>query len=190
MIASLSGEVAAVLDGAIELDVGGVGYHVLLPASLAASLRRGEQTRILTHLVVREDSMTLFGFGTADQRELFTKLMQVSGVGPKLALAVLSSMSTDALRKAILGQDIDRLIEVPGVGKKNAQRIVMELKEKIGFADTSAITSSSKIAEVRDALVGLGYTPSELRGVLDSMNDDDAPVEELLKTALKELSRV
>lgn len=197
MIGSLTGTIAEVRPagsgaGEIEIDVGGVGYLVFIPTSLLASTRVGETLRLLTHMVVREDSMTLFGFATSEQGEAFRTLLGVTGVGPKLALAVISAMDVGALSTAVASGDVDALTAVPGVGKRVAERMILELKTKLAMPVDLASGAGSKVAEVREALVGLGYTPAEAREAIDAIAaaGSDRTVEELVKAALKELSRV
>ncbi|MGH2703912.1 MAG: Holliday junction branch migration protein RuvA [Actinomycetota bacterium] len=185
MIASLDGTVSALGPGWAVVDVGGVGYQVNAPVGLLASVRTGGRVRVLTHLVVREDAMTLYGFASAEERELFLALLSVNGVGPKLALAVLSVFQPDALRRVVAAGDAAALTAVPGVGKRGAQRIVLELRERIGAGFEPA--EGSSIAEVREALVALGYTPAELREVLESLAGRAEPVEELMRLALRDL---
>lgn len=186
MIASLNGKILALQPGSIEIDVGGVGYLVHVPSQIPVQVKVGDEMRLFTHLVVREDAMTLFGFVSPEDRNAFQVLTGVTGVGGKLALSVLSSLGSDGLRRAVVSQDVALLTEVPGIGKRGAERILMELKERLGVISTRPATSSA--AEVREALIGLGYTPAELRDVLERMNGDES-VEELLRSALKELSR-
>lgn len=191
MISSLRGKVSGFSSGAVEIEVGGVGYLVHVPGPMLAELRLGEHLRIVTHLVVREDSMTLFGFEGQEQRDLFLSLITVSGVGPKLALAILGTISPAAFRKALTLNDKEVLLAVPGVGKRGAERIILELKERLG-APAPAVTGS-KLDEVREALMGLGYSPGELREVIER-TCGDAPeaskVEDLVKAALRELSQL
>lgn len=191
MISSLSGTVSGFSSGAVELEVAGVGYLVNVPVSLLADLRLGEQVRILTHMVVREDSMTLYGFDGPEQRELFGSLLSVSGVGPKVTLAILGAISPAAFRAALAQDDKDLLTSVPGVGRRSAERIILELKERLGVAGTTW-DNGSKMAEVRDALVGLGYSPAELRGILERTfaQAPQAEVQQLVKAALKELAEI
>ncbi|MGH2811591.1 MAG: Holliday junction branch migration protein RuvA, partial [Actinomycetota bacterium] len=170
---------------AAVIEVGGVGYLIHTPNGVLTSLKAGAEVKLVTHMVVREDAITLYGFETSEQRAVFGILVGVNGVGPKLALAVLSAFDPDALRKVVASGDVETLTAVPGVGKKGAQRMVLELTERLG-AGLEAMPSAS--SEVRKALIGLGYTPAELRGVLDSVTSD-APVEEQIKAALKELAR-
>ena len=190
MISSVRGTVAELAPGAVEIDVNGIGYLVHVPASTLGSLRLGEKVRLLTQTVVREDSLSLFGFLDMEQRELFRCLTGVTGVGPKLALAVLGHMRPDSLRRAVASSDVAALVEVPGVGKRSAQRILLELKSQLGMHDPGLEATGSKLAEVREVLVGLGYSPAELGEALDGLAPEESEVEELVKAALKALSRV
>lgn len=190
MISSLSGTVGSVGSAGVEIDVGGVGYFVLAPTPVLAALRTGKRSKLFTQLVVREDSMTLYGFSAPDQREAFNVLMTVTGVGPKLALAVLSAFAPEALGRIVASGDAEALTTVPGVGKRGAQRMILELKERFSSALEAAGVQGTKRTEVRDALAGLGYSPQELREALDRLPDEDAPVEEMVKAALKELSKI
>ena len=132
MIAHLSGSVAGVSPDGAVIDVGGVGLRVQCTPGTLASLKLGEPARVATSLVVREDSLTLFGFGTDDERNVFELLQTASGIGPRLALAMLAVHSPDALRRAVAAEDIKALTMVPGVGNKGAQRIILELKDRLG----------------------------------------------------------
>jgi len=189
VIASLTGDVAEITPGAAVLEVAGVGYLVHAPAPVLAGLRRAERVRLLTHLVVREDSLTLYGFRTADQRELFQTLMGVTGVGPKLALAVLSVFEPQGLRQAVAAGDVDALTSVPGVGRRGAQRILLELKDRLDIVVDDNAVPGSALVEARAALAGLGYTPAELRGVVEGVALPGASVEDMVRAALKQLSR-
>ncbi|MCK0115546.1 Holliday junction branch migration protein RuvA [Isoptericola sp. S6320L] len=164
MIASLAGTVTQVtLDRAV-LDVNGVGYLVHATPATLAGLRLGEPAQLHTTLVVREDSMTVYGFAEADEREVFETAQSVSGVGPRIALAMLAVLTPDALRRAIAGEDTAALRRVPGIGAKSAQRIVLELTGKLGApgADGVAGPSAAAVADGRgqvvDALAGLGWS--------------------------------
>ncbi|KGM08304.1 ATP-dependent DNA helicase RuvA, partial [Cellulomonas bogoriensis 69B4 = DSM 16987] len=132
MIASVRGTVLEVRLDAAVLEVGGVGLHVIATPATLATLRTGEQGRLWTSLVVREDSLTLYGFADADEREVFEVVQTVSGVGPRLALAMLAVHPPDVLRSAVAGEDLAALQRVPGIGRKGAQRLVLELGEKLG----------------------------------------------------------
>lgn len=167
MIASLTGTVAHVgLDRAV-VDVGGVGYLVHATPTTLATLRVGETAGVATSMVVREDSMTLYGFGDPDERDVFEVVQTVSGVGPRLALAMLAVHTPDALRRAVAGEDLAALTRVPGIGRKGAQRIVLELGDRLGppsgalagagSATEPAASSGDHSERVVEALAGLGW---------------------------------
>lgn len=163
MISFLRGEVVSIgLDQAV-LDVGGVGVAVQTTPATLATLRRGEQAQLDTVLVVREDSLTLFGFADADARELFRLLQTVSGIGPRLALAALAVLEPDKLRTALAEGNTTVLTQVPGIGRKSAERLTLELRDKVEVADSPASPAASAIpgaavrTEVVEALVGLGF---------------------------------
>lgn len=193
MIGSLRG---ALLDrpgpGEVIIDVGGVGYRVSIPTSLSASLGgHGSDVFVHVHTHVREDAIVLYGFAHADERRCFEALLGAHGVGPTLALSILSSMSPAALSTAVLEDDADALCLVPGVGKKTAARLMLELKARLDLPTLGGgieDQGGSPRGEVRAALVGLGYGPDEIRDVLDSV-DDDGSVEEMVRSALRELAR-
>jgi Holliday junction DNA helicase RuvA len=167
VIASLTGTVAHVgLDRAV-VDVGGVGYLVHATPTTLATLRVGETAGVATSMVVREDSMTLYGFGDPDERDVFEVVQTVSGVGPRLALAMLAVHTPDALRRAVAGEDLAALTRVPGIGRKGAQRIVLELGDRLG-PPSGALAGAGAVAEpaasagdhserVVEALAGLGW---------------------------------
>ena len=167
MIASLTGTVAHVgLDRAV-VDVGGVGYLVHATPTTLAGLRVGETAGVATSMVVREDSMTLYGFGDPDERDVFEVVQTVSGVGPRLALAMLAVHTPDALRRAVAGEDLAALTRVPGIGKKGAQRLVLELADRLGPPSgatpaetpdaTAGVVSADHSERVVEALAGLGW---------------------------------
>jgi holliday junction DNA helicase RuvA len=202
MIGAVSGTLLETYPDGALVDVAGVGYRVHAPVSVLASLPApGKKLRLYTHLHVREDALTLYGFTTAEERDLFEVLIGVNGIGPKGALAVLSVHAPDALRRAILGEDLDALTLIPGVGKKTASRMILELKEKIGTGDLDLVPAGAPAAvrealgEVRSALVQLGYSTTEAREALErvaaakvgSNGNGAATVEALLRSALKEL---
>jgi holliday junction DNA helicase RuvA len=163
---------------------GGIGYEVMVSATTLAALPTvGRKVRLLTHLLVRDDAMLLYGFVTATERDLFLMLISVNGVGPKVALAILSVLSADALRRAILDSDADTITIVPGVGKKVAARVVLDLKDRLGAV--VELPSAGPIAEVRAALLGLGLSPQEVRDAMGGLDGADGPVEELLRRALQ-----
>lgn len=190
MIAFLRGRVAGRTASACLLDVGGVGYRVSMPTPALAEIpREGEIVTVLTHLQVREDEWSLYGFLAEADRELFELLITVSGVGPKVALAVLSSMSVDTLAGALASEDVALISSVPGIGKKTAQRIIVELKDKLApegaVSGSRGAKASPSQAEARDALLAMGFAPAEASAALAGV--EGATVQELLKQALRKL---
>lgn len=171
MIASVRGEVLTVaLDHAV-LEVGGVGLAVQATPATLSTLRRGVEARLQTTLVVREDSLTLYGFADGEQRELFVLLQTVSGVGPRLAMAVLAVLEPDVLRTALAEGELAVLQRVPGIGKRGAERLVVELRDKVVAAPSSGVpvTGSAVREQVLDALVGLGFTAKQAEPATDSV---------------------
>ncbi|HZQ78207.1 MAG TPA: Holliday junction branch migration protein RuvA [Acidimicrobiia bacterium] len=191
MIGSLRGTILdRSVGGEVLLEVGGVGYRVWVPSGAVPALEPGGPAFLFTFLVVRDDALTLYGFPDREQRDTFEALMGATGVGPKLALAILSAHSPAALRRAVIESDLDTLIVVPGIGKRTAQRLMIELAAKLGTDlpdPVSAGGGPSARAEVRAALEGLGYGAEEVRDVLRDL-PSDGPVEVLLKEALKRLA--
>jgi Holliday junction DNA helicase RuvA len=186
MIGRLRGTLAAKGIDAAVIDVGGVGYEIAMsPRSLAELPAVGEEVVVHTHLHVREDQMALFGFGVDEERDLFRILLGASGIGPKLALAVLATMTPTELRQAVLTEDADALTAVPGIGKRNAQKLILDLRARLELPE-GEIASGGGLAEVRAALEGLGYQPAEIRQALSGLATDD-DVEDLLRTALQRL---
>jgi Holliday junction DNA helicase RuvA len=189
MISFLEGKLAEKGPGRVVLAVGGVGYEVAVPSHTLASLPpQGKQARLFTRLQVKDDGMVLYGFLSQDERILFDQLITVTGVGPKVAMAVLSSMPAEALRRAIATGDVAALTAVTGVGKKVAGRVILDLKDKLGLAGQDTV--SGPIAEVREALLALGLSVQEAREALTNLvPDGDRPVEELLREALRSVGR-
>lgn len=193
MIGSLRGAVVErSLGGEILVEVGGIGYRVLVPISAVPGLEPGATVFLFTHQHVREDALILFGFPTRDERDSFEALITASGVGPKLALAILSVHSPSSLRRCLTEDDLDSLVAVPGVGKRTAQRLLVDLKARLVVPDLdlTVIPGSSPPnarAEVRDALVGLGYSNDEVRDAFGQLGEDGT-VEELLREALRMLA--
>jgi Holliday junction DNA helicase RuvA len=193
VIASLRGRLAAVLPDGAVIEVGGVGYRVFLTAKALAELPRSGEVMVHTVTYVREDALALYGFLTTEERRAFELLLGTVGVGPKLALAVLGVHSPDALWRAVSAGDVDALTLVPGVGKKGAQRLLIELKGKLGtdtLIELDADGERPVYAEVREALGALGYGPAEARSALESLPADagSRPVEELVRLALRTLA--
>jgi holliday junction DNA helicase RuvA len=182
MIASLRGRpVARTLDGAV-LDVGGVGYALRLTLRALRKVEGSEEVTLDTYLHVREDTLQLYGFAEPAEREIFGHLLSVSGVGPKVALAIVSGSTPRDLRRAIALEDITRFVAIPGIGKKTAERVVLELKEKLGVLEEVAPGGQELMA--RDALVELGYSLPEAERAL-AATDPDLPPEERVRQALK-----
>src|SRR2546425_8935265 len=181
MISRLRGEVVSRSAAGIVLDVGGVGYLVNPTASARRRAEQGGEVVLETYLHVREDVLQLFGFAEATERELFELLLSVQGVGPKVALAIVSGSSPDELRRAIALEDTARFQAIPGIGKKTAQRVVLELKEKIGAIEPRA---ASPHLVARDALVELGWSVVEAEQAL-AATDAELPPEERVRQALR-----
>ena len=193
MIGSVRGTVLELTPGGeVLVEVGGVGYRCLVPLSALAQLGPGGAAFLMTHLHVREDAMTLYGFPTREERDTFEILIAANGVGPKLALGILSVHPPVALRRAVAEDDVDALCLVSGVGKRTAQKLMIELKARLDLPDVDlrdhGTGSTPPVrAEVRAALTELGYAPDEVRSVLADLPTEGA-VEELLRTALKQLA--
>ena len=188
MIATLRGEIAQVEENALILEVGGVGLRVFVPAPLRARTRAGELLMLYTHLVVREDALTLYGFETQGERELFNTLLGVDGIGPKVALSVLSTMTLDAIQRAVFADEPEVLSRVPGVGKKTAQKMALHLKDKLKPMDALATMAgmTDRDSEVLAALTALGYSVVEAQAAIQAL-PKDAPedTEERLRMALQ-----
>jgi len=190
MIGKLTGTLADKNPPQVLVDCHGVGYEVDVPMSTFYNLPGlGEKVSLLTHFVVREDAQVLFGFGTAAEREAFRQLIRISGVGPRTALSVLSGMSVGDIAQAVTAQDASRLIKVPGIGKKTAERLLLELKGKVGadlgLPQTAATDSQNDILQ---ALVALGYSDKEAAAALKPL-PRDVGVSEGIKLALKALAK-
>jgi Holliday junction DNA helicase RuvA len=188
MIAFLEGEVVQRSAGHVVISVGGIGYELAVPTSLLANLSAsGKKTKIHTRMVVRDDSIVLYGFTSPDQREIFDMLIGVTGVGPKVALSFLSALTPDDLRRAIASGDSTAITIVPGVGKKLAQRVVIELRDR--FTSGSEVVIEGPLADVREALLSLGLTPAEALEAMSGAQADGRGTDELLREALKKVGR-
>lgn len=191
MIASVQGLVVGIEEDALIVQVGGVGLLVYVPAQVAAQYQKGDKALLHTYLVVREDSLTLYGFETEHERDFFRLLLGANGVGPRLALSILSSLSVDAIRRAVMNEQADILGRVPGVGKKTAQKIILHLQGKVGAREIfeEAVGLMDIDSEVLEALTALGYSVIEAQTALQSI-PRDAPmdVEERLRIALMHFS--
>src|SRR5215467_5983442 len=196
MISHLAGRVTAVAPDGAVIEVGGVGLLVQCTPGTLATLRPGEHARVATSLVVREDALTLFGFATDDERDVFVLLQTASGVGPRLALATLAVFTPDALRRAVLSEDVAALTRVPGIGRKGAQRIVLELAGRLGSpCDGAAIApaASHQVAwrdQVRTGLVSLGWQPRDADEAIAAIEPDEADGEVDVAGALRAALRV
>lgn len=187
MIGQLRGKVAAIEGDRIVLDVSGVGYEIhVTPKTAAAVGQVGEEATVATHLHVRDDALVLYGFSTSADRELFKILLSAQGVGPRVALGILGVFSADALRRVVASEDVDALTQVPGIGKRTAQRIVLDLKPRI--ADMEADVVSGAGSQVRQALEQLGYSAAEIREAMTEV-DSEAAVTEQIRSALRLLGR-
>jgi holliday junction DNA helicase RuvA len=188
VIVFLDGEIVEKGGDRVVLAVDGMGYEVLVPVSTLARLPAvGRRTRVFTRLHVRDDAMVLFGFSSVEERELFDLLVTVNGLGAKLAQGFLSVLSPDALRRAVASGDVAALSTVPGVGKKMAGRVVVDLKDRLGAVDLVPV---GPVSEVREALLALGLSTQEATEAISQLaTDADRPVEDLLKEALMGVGR-
>ena len=196
MIGSLIGLIKDKKPSLVLLEVKGVGYEVHIPLSTSFQLpNNGESTFILTHLLIRDDQHTLYGFATEEERKLFRTLIKISGVGAKMALTILSGINVNGFVQSVINEDVDTLVHLPGIGKKTAERLIVEMKDKIqDVTDSSELPGSSAsdnnmLLEARNALVNLGYKSSEARKILDKIDTTGLEVEELLRQALKSLNK-
>lgn len=201
MISSVRGEVLSVSLDHVVVEVGGVGMAVQATPATLSTLRRGEQTRLHTALIVREDSLTLFGFADAEARELFGLLLTVSGIGPRLALAALAVLDADKLRAALAEGNITVLTQVPGIGRKGAERLTLELRDKVAAASgtTTAATAAAGTVpgpavvrgEVVEALLGLGFPAKQAEQAVETVlaENGDATTSTVLRAALGTLGR-
>ena len=198
MIACLRGEVVDALPGRLVVDVGGVGYQILIPISSFDRLnpRQGEEIRLLTHLHVRENALTLYGFSSSEERDIFLLLVErVSGIGPTIAMAVLSGMQVERFKQAVVESDVQALSAIKGLGKKTAERIVLELKDKVGVAETWQVSEAGDEAGAgaRDAelaLLALGFKQVDARkGIKAALEQDrELEAEDLIREVLRGLS--
>ena len=198
MIAFVRGPVAAVGVDSAVIEVGGVGLQVFCHPGTLAGLRPGQEARVSTSMVVREDSLTLYGFADDDEKQLFELLQTASGVGPRLAQAVLAVHQPDSVRRAISSGDIAALTRVPGIGKKGAERLVLELRDRIGPVFAGSEGSASVLSgewqdQVRQGVLALGWTAAQadqaVSAVAETLNGDVPPVPVLLRQAIRLLGR-
>ena len=199
MIGYLRGKVLRLENDTCLLDVNGVGYRLVVPGNLLSALRQGQECAFYTHLQVREDALVLFGFAETAEYELFLQLLGVSGIGPKAAVAILSALRPATLRQAIVLRDWKTITQVPGIGKKTAERMLLELIDKMSLGEQEGVTGAaltvpgndtpSALTEAGQALESLGYDWREIKPVLDRLPADEKQVSVLVRLALKELSR-
>ena len=194
MISSVRGEVLDIALDHVVIEAAGVGYKLMAAPSTLATLRRGSEARLITAMIVRDDSQTLYGFPDADARDLFLTLLGVSGVGPKIALATLAVYDATALRQALADGDVTALTRVPGIGKRGAERLVLELRDKIGpvLPSTGAAVNGHSIrGPVVEALVGLGFAAKQAEEATDKVlaADEEASTSTALRSALSLLGR-
>lgn len=192
MIASVRGTVLAVRLDAVVVEVGGVGLSIHTTPTAAAEVRPGMTATFATSLVVREDSLTLFGFSTSSERDIFETVQTVSGVGPRLALAMVAVHTPEALRHAVATEDLNALQRVPGIGRKGAQRIVLELKDRLGTTAVAGEPVADQRIQVVEALIGLGWPQRTAQQTVDQVVDSTARVEaaevaNVLRAALRVL---
>ena len=195
MIGSLRGRIASKTPPQLTVDVGGLGYELEAPMSTFFHLPAvGEEVRLLTHLVVREDAHVLYAFGTEEERRLFRSLIKVSGVGPKIALALLSGISVPAFAECVQREDIAALTRIPGVGRKTAERLIVEMRDRLstppaGSGTAAGPAGASAETEAYGALVALGYRPAEATRLLKAVGPGTHSTEELIRRALQGAAR-
>ena len=195
MIGSLIGLIKEKTPSSILLEVNGIGYEIAVPLSTSFQLPNvGESAYLLTHLVVREDQHSLFGFATDEERKLFRALIKISGVGAKLAITILSGTNVNGFIQSVINEDIDALVHLPGIGKKTAERLIVEMKDKVSeiSSDENSLSQNnenSAVAEAINALVNLGYKTKDAKTILDKIESEGLTVEELIRQALKSLNK-
>ena len=193
MIASLRGRLTLKQAPSIIIECSGVGYEVQTPMSTFLELPpTGDELFLFTHMVVREDAQTLYGFGTEEERALFRMLLKVSGVGAKMGLAVLSAMSVEGFRRCVEYEDSATLVKVPGIGKKTADRLIIEMRDRIDVP--SAQSGPTKVpvdagakSEAVDALISLGYKPREVQKLIGELDVDGKTAEDIIRLALRQV---
>ncbi|WP_456694634.1 Holliday junction branch migration protein RuvA [Aeromicrobium sp. P5_D10] len=194
MIAHVRGPVAGVTITSAVIDVGGVGMQVMCTPSTIATLRIGTEVQLSTSMVVREDSLTIFGFATNDERDMFELVQTASGIGPKVAQAMLAVLDPDRLRQAIGQGDLATLTTVPGIGRKGAERIVLELKDRVGVTSQTISAGGAWRTQVHEALLGLGWSAREAEAALDHAASElpagsTPDVSQILRDALRSLAK-
>ena len=193
MIGRLKGNVVDILDNVVLLDVNGIGYEIEVTSTTLTNLQVSDtETMIFTHFVVREDAHSLYGFANQEERDLFRNLIKVNGIGPKLGLTILSSIGPERFIAYVSERDVTAITSIPGVGKKTAERLVLDLKDKLvnGFHTVVPMSpaGNESFQEAKLALVSLGYKPTEASKVLEQIYNEDQAVEELIRAALQRLA--
>lgn len=200
MIGCLTGEVLHLEAPTVILNVNGVGYEVDTPLSTFCQLQKGQKTTLWTHFVVREDAQQLYGFSDARDKMVFRTLLKVNGVGPKMALGILSTLSIDMLIHTVENEDVNTLVKVPGVGKKTAERLMIELRDRFkamsantapsnSTATQIQFTGNSAVAEAEAALQSLGYKPLEAQKLINAVKGDYTEASDIIRAALKSMNR-
>ncbi|MEN3978930.1 Holliday junction branch migration protein RuvA [Acinetobacter sp. CWB-B33] len=200
MIGCLIGEVLALEISTVLLNVNGVGYEVDTPLSTFCQLQKGQKVTLWTHLVVREDAQLLFGFANAQEKTIFRTLLKVNGVGPKMALAILSTLSVDMLIHTVEQGDVKTLVKVPGVGAKTAERLMIELRDRFKTMSSSSapsnstaeqiqFTGNSAVAEAEAALQSLGYKPAEAQKLVNAAKGHFTEASDIIRAALKSMNK-
>ncbi|MEB6563950.1 Holliday junction branch migration protein RuvA [Acinetobacter towneri] len=200
MIGCLIGEVLALEAPTVLLNVNGVGYEIDTPLTTFCQLQKGQKITLWTHLAVREDAQLLYGFLDAQEKTIFRTLLKVNGVGPKMALGILSTLSVELLIHTVEHEDINTLIKVPGVGKKTAERLMIELRDRFKAMSSEAtshnstttqiqFTGNSAVAEAEAALQSLGYKPAEAQKLINTVKADFTEASDIIRAALKSMNR-
>lgn len=192
MIGRISGDVVATEEDVLLIDVRGVGYEVTVTQSTLEKLAATDSVELFTHQAVRDDAITLFGFLSRDERSLFRLLIKVSGIGPRVAMAMLGTLPAQALTRCIADGETGLLTKVPGVGKRTAERVIVELKDRldalpIGAVESDGVVEDHAVEEAIRALVGLGWRASEVRDVVAGVHVDGESTEDLIRAALRRL---
>ena len=200
MIGCLIGEVLALEAPTVLLNVNGVGYEIDTPLTTFCQLKKGQNITLWTHLAVREDAQLLYGFLDAQEKTIFRTLFKVNGVGPKMALGILSTLSVELLIHTVEHEDINTLIKVPGVGKKTAERLMIELRDRFKAMSNEVsssnstvtqiqFTGNSAVAEAEAALQSLGYKPAETQKLINAVKADFTEASDIIRAALKSMNR-
>ena len=195
MIGSLRGRISSKTPPQLTVEVGGVGYELEAPMSTFFHLPAvGQEVRLLTHFVVREDAQLLYGFASEEERRLFRSLLKVSGIGPKIALALLSGMSVEAFALCVQNQDVSALVRVPGIGRKTAERLLVEMRDRLAPSDSqpgagAVLPGANPEGEAFGALVALGYRPAEATRLLKAAGPGTHSTEELIRRALQSAAK-